>query len=69
MNLYQRLSKENQQKIDNSDHFQAEEIREKLNKYNFYAELTVADVMYLYDILGIVGINLDKLSFLFDMSK
>ena len=66
MNLYQRLSKENQQKIDNSDHFRVEEIRGKLNKCNFYAELTVADVMYLYEILDIDGINLTKLVGLFE---
>ena len=66
MNLYQRLSKENQLKIDNSDHFQSDRIREKLDKCNFYAELTVADVMYLYDILEIDGINLTKLVLLFN---
>ena len=68
MNLYQRLSKENKQKIDNSDHIHIEELREKLNNYNFYAQLTVSEVMYLYAILEIDELNLTKLVLLFGQS-
>ena len=63
--LFNRLTEKDQETILNSNHVRKDNVLFVLKDRYFYADLTVSNVVNLYEILGVKGYNLNELAALF----